>query len=154
LSSEENDAKDDEDEMDDNSKVIFRKGDSAYCDSFVTATTSECQKKLNLGLKLNNPFGQNKTPLRLGIQKNPSFASTAHKSSGSISDKFNPQLYESALANLVKLHHRKNHTVNQLSIHKIMISSQKVDLDFSMKGTGGSSGQQNNTIKYDLKMDS
>lgn len=44
-------------EIDECSEVRFKKGDSLFCNSFVTNGSEQIKAKLNLGLKLNNPGG-------------------------------------------------------------------------------------------------
>ena len=53
----------------------------------------------------------------------------------------------------MKIHHRDNHEINHVSIHKIVISSQKVELDVTKDSKDGGSDCSQNVTKFDLKLE-
>ena len=59
--------------------------------------------------------------------------------------------YELSLQNFVRLHHRDNQEINEVSIHKIVISSSKLDIDILDNSKDSSSSQ--NVTKFDLKLE-
>ena len=110
-------------------------GESIYCNSFVTTNpeisikdnpdTEKKTGKLNLGLNIGGSGLKLNLNLKPQIGKGPpiklGLSGLKSQANPQTYDDLSSKNYEKSLSQFVKLHHRSNNPLNQVSIHKIII---------------------------------